>query len=52
MASSGTVRQLFSLLWQKKAWWLFPMVVVFLAVGALVVATAGSAIAPFVYTLF
>lgn len=52
MSKSNTVKQVFQLLWEKKAWWLVPMVVVFLLVGALLVATQGSALSPFIYALF
>jgi hypothetical protein len=36
----------------RKKFWLLPVVVVLLAFGVLIVLTSGSAIAPFVYTLF
>ena len=36
----------------RKKFWLLPLVVVLLAVGALIVLTQGSAIAPFIYTIF
>jgi len=49
---SSTVKQLFQMLWEQKLWWLVPMVVVFLLVGLLLVATSGSALSPFVYALF
>jgi hypothetical protein len=52
MSKIGTVTQLFQLLIERKAWWLIPMVVVFLALGLLIVLTQGSALSPFVYTLF
>jgi hypothetical protein len=52
MSKSNTVKQIFSLLWERKAWWLVPMVVVFLLVGLLIVATQGSALSPFIYALF
>lgn len=35
----------------RKKWWLLPMILVLLAVGALI-AASGSPILPFVYTLF
>lgn len=48
--------QLLAELWQfikeRKKWWLFPMIVVLLLVGALIVLSSGSALAPFIYTLF
>lgn len=52
MSKSGTVQQIFQLLWQKKAWWLVPMVCVFLLLGLLIVMTAGSSLSPFIYALF
>lgn len=52
MSRSSTIKQLFQLLWEKKAWWLVPMVAVFLLVGTLLVMTQGSALSPFIYALF
>ena len=37
---------------KEKKWWLLPMVVVLLLLGALLVFAEGSAVAPFIYTLF
>ena len=51
-SKSSTVKQLFSLLWEKKLWWLVPMVSVFLLLGILIVATASSPLSPFIYALF
>lgn len=48
----STVRELLGFLWQERLWWLIPMVVVLVAVGALLVFAQGSAVAPFIYTLF
>lgn len=36
----------------RKKFWMMPIFVVMLLVGGLVVFTQGSAIAPFIYTLF
>ena len=36
----------------RKKFWLLPILVVLLTLGALLVFTQGSAIAPFIYTLF
>jgi len=36
----------------RKKWWLAPIILVLVLFGALIVLTEGSAIAPFVYTLF
>ena len=36
----------------RKKWWLGPIVVLLLLLGLLIVLTQGSALAPFIYTLF
>jgi len=36
----------------RKKWWLLPIIVVMAAVGALLVFAHGSALAPFIYTIF
>jgi hypothetical protein len=36
----------------RKKWWLGPIFVVLALLGGLIVFTQGSAVAPFVYTLF
>ena len=36
----------------RKKYWLIPLVLVLLLFGVLIVLTSGSAIAPFIYTLF
>jgi len=37
---------------ERKKFWLAPIVVVLLLLGALIVFAQGSAVAPFIYTLF
>ena len=36
----------------RKKWWLLPIVIVMALVGALLVFAQGSALAPFIYTIF
>lgn len=36
----------------RKKWWLAPIIMFLVLFGALIVLTEGSAIAPFIYTLF
>ena len=36
----------------RKKFWLAPIILVMLLLGALIVLTQGSAVAPFIYTLF
>ncbi len=47
---------LFQELWRfmrvRKKYWLMPVVLLMLVVGGFVVLTQGSAVAPFIYTLF
>jgi len=37
---------------ERKKFWLLPIIIVLLLLGALIVFGSGSAIAPFIYTLF
>ena len=37
---------------ERKKFWLLPIVLVLALVGTLIVLTQGSAVAPFIYTLF
>jgi hypothetical protein len=48
----GIMGELMQFLWERKLWWLMPMVAVLLALGILMVFAQSSAIAPFIYTLF
>ena len=48
----GIIGELFSFLWQRKLWWLIPMILVIVLFGVLLIFAQGSAIAPFIYTLF
>lgn len=48
----SVVNELFAFLWERKLWWLIPMVVVLVAFGMLLVFAQASGIAPFIYTLF
>jgi len=36
----------------RKKWWLTPIVIFLVLLGALIIFTEGSAVAPFIYTLF
>ena len=46
------LRDLLGFLRDRKKYWLIPMILVFLLLGILIVIGGGSAIAPFIYTLF
>lgn len=48
----GIVGELLVFFWQRKLWWLIPMIIILVLFGLLLVFTQGSAVAPFIYTLF
>ena len=46
------VAEFWSFLRVRKKWWLAPIVIILALFGSLIVFTQGSALAPFVYTIF
>lgn len=46
------LRDLWAFMQERKKFWLIPIIIVLLLLGALIVLTQGSAVAPFIYTLF
>lgn len=46
------LKDLWDFLKVRKKFWLAPIVIVLLLLGALIVLSQGSAVAPFIYTLF
>jgi len=46
------VRELWDFMKERKKFWLLPIILVLLLIGTLIVFTQGSAVAPFIYTLF
>ena len=46
------LRELWQFLKARKKFWLLPIILVILIMGALLVLAEGSAVAPFIYTLF
>jgi uncharacterized membrane protein len=48
----GIMGELLAFFWERKLWWLIPMLVVLLFFGVLMIFAQSSAIAPFIYTLF
>ena len=46
------VLELWAFMKERKKFWLLPIVLVLAVVGTLIVLTQGSAVAPFIYTLF
>ncbi len=52
MAKISILREFWTFLSQRKKYWLMPIVLMLLMLGLLLVFTANSALAPFIYTLF
>jgi hypothetical protein len=52
VANLGVAGEVLYFLWQRRLWWLIPMVLMLLVFGLLVVFAATSGIGPFIYTLF
>ncbi len=46
------MQDLWSFMRERKKFWLAPIILIMLLLGALLVLAQGSAIAPFIYTLF
>jgi hypothetical protein len=50
------VTELMTELWafmkERKKYWMFPIIIVLMLFGSLLVFAQGSAVAPFIYTLF
>lgn len=52
MATGGMTGELWAYMRERKKLWLLPILVVLLLVGGLLVLAQGSALAPFIYTIF
>jgi hypothetical protein len=48
----GVAGELLGFLWQRKLWWLIPMVMLLLMFGLFLIFSTSSGVAPFIYTLF
>ncbi len=46
------IKDLWGFMKARKKFWLAPVIVMLLLLGALIVLSQGSAVAPFIYTLF
>lgn len=52
MAQESIGRELWAYLKTRKKFWLLPLILVLVIVGALLVVAKGSVLAPFIYTIF
>lgn len=52
MSKLSVLSELWDYLKVRKKWWLFPIVLFLLLIGIMLILAEGSAVAPFIYTLF
>lgn len=52
MSNVTLAREFWMFLRERKKWWLLPIVIMMLLIGSLLVFAQGSALAPFIYTIF
>jgi hypothetical protein len=52
MANQSLISEFWEFLRERKRYWLLPIVIMLVFLGALIVFTEGSAVAPFIYALF
>ena len=50
--SIGIIKEFWGFLMTRKKWWLLPVIIMLGILGLLIMFTEGSAIAPFIYTVF
>ena len=52
MSRFSIIREFFDVLRERKKWWIAPIVLFLVLLGGLLVFAKGSALAPFIYSLF
>ncbi len=51
-SKSDSAKELLRFLWQRRQWWLLPIVIALLILGTLLTLAQSSALGPFMYTIF
>jgi hypothetical protein len=52
LSRMGIFGEFMGFLWQRKLWWLIPMVVALIVFGILFIMASSGALSPFLYSLF
>lgn len=52
MGKISIIKEFWDFLKVRKKWWLAPIIILLLLLGVLIIFAEGSAVAPFIYTLF
>lgn len=50
--NKGLIGELWDFLKTRKKWWLLPILILLVLVGALIILSQSSVISPFIYTIF
>jgi len=50
--NKSMLKEIWAFLWERKFWWLTPIVIMLLLVTLLIIFGQSGAVSPFVYTLF
>jgi len=50
--NKSLLREIWDFLKVRKAWWLTPIIIMLILVGALIILGQSSAVSPFIYALF
>lgn len=46
------IKEIFEFMWKRKKLWMLPIILILLLIALLIILTQGTAVAPFIYTLF
>jgi hypothetical protein len=52
MSKLSIIAEFWDFMKVRKKWWLAPIIIFLLLIGAMLIFAEGSAVAPFIYTLF
>jgi len=52
MSNAGLFKELWAFMSARKKFWLMPIILIMVMVGALLIFAKGSVLAPFIYTIF
>jgi hypothetical protein len=50
--AKGLASEMWAFLRERKKFWMLPIIIVMVLIGALLIFAQGSALAPFIYTIF
>ena len=52
VTNTGVLGEVLVFLWERKLWWMIPMVALLVMLGLVIIFASASGIGPFIYTLF